>query len=282
MSRTHDGAIDQWLDELARYETVSGFTHAFYELVADYLSGVDAPSEVMRALYRDYLAVEVRYHGALAAQAAGETVDLKVVRAVAEKHEIGMRSMLERVDEPSASGAAEVGRALLAAQCYYHLGLTEQVIDRLERAIGEGAGHPLVQFALGYNRYQLAGQAFTRCDAATGKDEVLDEDRFRMACLSAVSAFQDGLSGDEFDGQLHWWIATALRSAGFGDAADASVRRAAEVIGDAGAWDDGVSFDDDWSGETGEDEGGLGPISDEEIDEANVQFRRGWALSDLD
>jgi len=211
MSQTHDGAIDQWLDELARYETVSGFAHAFYELVADYLSGGDASSEAMRELYRDYLVVEARYHGALAAQVAGETVDLKVVRSAAEKHEIGVLSMLEQVDEAPASGAAEVGRALLAAQCCYHLGLTDRVIDRLELAIGEGVGHPLVQFALGYSRYQLAAEVFTRHDVATDENEVLDEDRFRMACLSAVSAFQGGLSGDDFDGQLHWWIATSCR-----------------------------------------------------------------------
>ncbi len=281
MSRTHDGAIDQWLDELARYETVSGFTYAFYELVAQYLSGVDAPSEAMRSLYRGYLAVEARYHGSLAAQVAGDSVDLKVVRSASEKHEIGMRSMLALVDEAVTFGAAEVGRTLVAAQCCYHLGLTDQVIDRLELAIGEGVGHPLVQFALGYNRYQLAAEVFTRHDATTGEDEVLDEDRFRMACLGAVSAFQDGLSGGEFDGQLHWWIATALRSAGFADAADASVRRAAEMIGDGVGWDDGVSSYG-WSGEIVEGDGDPGPISDQEIEEAIAQFRRGLTLSDLD
>lgn len=278
MSRTHDRTIEQWLDELARYETVSGFSHAFYELLADYLSGADSSSAAMRAMYRDYLAVEARYHGTLAAQVAEETVDLKVVRAAAEKREIGMRSMRARVDEAAASGAAEVGRALIAAQCCYHLGLTDRVIDRLEQAIGEGTGHPLVQFALGYNRYQLAVETFVRRDGATGKDEVLDEDRFRMACLGAVSAFQGGLSGTDFDGQLHWWIATALRSAGFGEAADVSVRRAAEVIGDGAGWDDGALFDD-WSDE---DDEGPGPISVEEIEQAAAQFRRGSNLSDLD
>ncbi len=281
MSQTHDGAIDQWLAELARDETVSGFLHAFYELVADYVSGSDASSESIRALYRDYLSVEARYHGALAAQVAGDAVDLTVVRSVMERHEIGMHSMLAQVDEAQAFGAAEVGRALLAAQCCYHLGMTDRVIEGLELAIGDGVGHPLVQFALGYNRYQMATDVFTRHDAATGEDEVLDEDRFRMACLSAVSAFQDGLSGDDFDGQLHWWIATALRSAGFGDAADASVRRAADVIGDGGGWDDGTLFEA-WVGQLREDEGGPGPISEQEIEEATAQFRRGWALSDLD
>ena len=97
--------------------------------------------------------------------------------------------------------------------------------------MARGADHPLVQFALGYNRFELANQAFTALDPDSGETLVLDEDRYRLACLNAVNAFQQGLTGEAFDGQLHWWIGRVLEAAGFGDAAQASLRQAAETIG---------------------------------------------------
>jgi len=141
-----------------------------------------------------------------------------------------------------------------------------------------------VQFALGYNRYELATQAFTRYSPETGRREVDDEDRFRLACLSAVSAFQDGLSAEVFDGHIHWWIGNVLKAAGFEDAARASFDKAAEILAEADALDlDGdADLGLDWSvpeafGAAEE----TGPITEDEVRQAGLLLRQSFSASDL-
>ncbi len=280
MSEAHQRAIYERIDELSGYETVPAFSQAFYELIADLLSGSDGPSASVRDLYLQYLSIESRYHGALSAAAATRQLTATGLQDATEKRDIGLRSLLEFINGSAVAGTAEVGRALLAAECYYHLGLTDLVVERLERAIAQGADHPLAHFALGYNRYQLANQTFTTEDVEEGDRQVVDEDRFRLACLSAVSAFQEGLADDDFDGQLHWWIGTVLRAAGFSEAADASMRRAAEVLSDSWILDiDDVDADDPWTADDAV--GGFGPITDNEIDEAADFLRGSFQRADL-
>ncbi|HUS80049.1 MAG TPA: hypothetical protein VM283_02200 [Armatimonadota bacterium] len=281
MSRQRDGSIYDRLDQLAEYSTVPEFAHAFYELIADYALGSEGGAPDVGGLFLDYLAVEQRYHGCLSSLTSDDVVSLGDIRDAAEKREIGLRSVLEMLDSQRGSGLAEVARVLLSAECYFHLGLTDRVVERLETAVNRGAGHPLVQFALGYNRFQLANQAFTRFNAETGEHDVVDEDRYRLACLNAVRAFQEGLSGDGFDGQLHWWIGNVLRAAGFTDAAEASMRRAAEMLADPLQWEDGeLAGEDLWGDESGDDEI-FGPITVAEVEEASALLRRSYRLSDL-
>ncbi|MCD6361626.1 MAG: hypothetical protein J7M38_12285 [Armatimonadetes bacterium] len=286
MSAARDRRMFEQLERLALYATVSYFTQDFYALIADCIHRSGAAGTGVADLFVAYLRVEENYHAALAAVSDEDATELADVRHAAEKREIGLRSVLEMINETRASRDAEIARVLLAAECYYHLEITDRVVERLETAVALGADDPLVYFALGYNRFQLATEAFTAYDTESGERRVIDEDRYRVACLNAISAFQDGLTGDEFDGQLHWWIGRVLEAAGFSEAARLSMLKAARMIGDADAWEDIDRFED----EAGVWEKGLldpvydddlGPITASEIAEAAVLLRRPFSPSDL-
>jgi len=214
---------------LGDYETISGFALAYYDTIADYLSGDGRAAEGLRLRLVEFLEAMERYHRALQVFAVEDHVTLGNVRAAAEKRDISLRVLLEQLEVDRTRGDEEIGRLLLMAECYYQLALVDRVVERLEAAVDAGGEHPLALFALGYNRYELATRAFTRYDSPTGQRVVIDEDRYRLACLSAVSALQDGLTGSYFDSQMHWWIGNILAAAGFGEAAAASFRKSDEI-----------------------------------------------------
>lgn len=275
------GEIYDRFDRLAGYETVSSFGLAYYELIADYLDGESRSAQGLRLCFLEFLEALERYHRALEQFVAADEVTLGNVRSATERRDIAMRVLLEQLGAELAAGALELGRLLLSAECYHHLGAVESVVDRLEAALEMGADHPLVLFALGYNRYELAMRAFTRYSTETGQREIADEDRFRLACLTAVSAFQDGLTGGGFDGHLHWWIGSVLSAAGFADAARASFDKAESLLQGLDGWDPEMAGAQP-RGLTERAEAALeGPITDDEVREAGLLLRRSYDASDL-
>ncbi len=286
MSEAEYGDIYVRLDALGQHDTVSSFARAFYELIAEYTLGEGLQAQWLRNRFAEYLDAETRYHRALAGLASEDAAVWGDLRSATEKREIALRALLEQLGRPVLSGAADVGRLLVSAECYYQLGMIEHVVERLECAIEAGAKHGLVYFALGYNRYLLAVQAFTAYSASSGTRQVMDEARFRAACLRAVSAFQEGLSGDEFDGQLHWWIGTVLEATGFSEAAAASHKRANEIMEAAR----GLNTESAQEDELGLDFGGdyeyerqveRKPITEEEVRKAALLLRQSYRASDL-
>lgn len=285
MSFAEQEEIWERLDQLAEHETVSGFALAYYELIADYLAGGGRNARALRLRLLEFLEIMERYHRALQVFTVEDQVTLGNVRSAAEKRDIGLRVLLEQLSVDEARGDAEIGRLLLSAECHYQLGMIEMVVARLEEAVKAGADHPAVLFALGYNRYELATQAFTRYNPDTGTREVDDQDRFRLACLSAVRAFQDGLTGGDFDGQMHWWIGNILRAAGFEDAAQASFAKAAEVFARPSLHAEveineelGLDSREDWEYQKSTI---AGPITEDEVRRAAELLRRSYSASDI-
>jgi len=273
------------LDTLARYDTVSSFAQAFYELIAEYALGEGLQAQWLRNRLAEYLDIEARYHRALAALSSNQATSLGDLRSATEKREIGLQALVEQLGKPALVPPTEGGRLLLSAECYYQLGLTDRVVARLECAIEGGAKHPLIQFALGYNRYLMAVQAFTAYCATSGTRQIIDEARFRAACLRAVGAFQEGLTGEEFDSQLYWWIGTVLEAAGFSEAAAASFEKANEMMGEEEAAQEsgedsrfGLDFGADYEYER-QERGG--PITEDEVQEAARLLQRNYRASDL-
>ncbi len=286
MSWADQEEIYDRLDRLGEHETVSSFALAFYELISDHLAGEGESAQAVRLCFVEFLEVIERYHRALDLFASEQQVTLGNVRSAAEKRDIGLRVLLERLSVDQGRGEVEIGRLLLTAECYYQLAEVERVVERLEAAVRAGADDPLVQFALGYNRFELATQAFTRYDPKSGEREVHDEDRFRLLCLSAVSSFQEGLSGTAFDAQLHWWIGNVLRSAGFEDAADASFAKAKEIMGQPGNIDEPFGPPDDLGLELNRESEydrarSSGPITEDEVRQAAMLLRRSYSASDI-
>jgi len=272
------------LERLSEYETVSSFALAYYELIAEYLAGDSRDAHGLRLRFLEFLETVGRYHRALEVFASEDQVTLGNVRSASEKRDIALTVLLEQLAVDGVGDDAGIGRLLLCAECYYQLALVDRVVDKLEAAVAAGADHPLVQFALGHNRYELATQAFTRYSAETGRREVDDEERFRLACLSAVSAFQDGLSADVFDGHIHWWIGNVLKAAGFEDAARASFDKAAEILAAPGGLelDDDADVGLDWRSQmTFGATADTGPITEQEVQQAGLLLRRSFSASDL-
>ena len=273
------------LDALGDYETVTPFAYAYYGLIGEYLWGEERAAEGLRLRLLEFFEVVGRYHRALAVFTSQDQVTLGNVRSAAEKRDIGLRVLLEQLNVEMTSGNAEVARLLLSAECYYQLALADRVVERLEAAVDAGADDPLVHFALGYNRYELATQAFTYYDAESGERRVDDHDRYRLACLSAVSSFQQGLSGNDFDAHLHWWIGNVLESAGFAEAAEASFRKAKRMmraIEQQAAEHGSLELDLETNRNYEYDSTiASGPITEEEVRQVRMLLRRSYNQTDL-
>lgn len=276
------GEIYEGLERMAGYETISAFSLAYYELIADYLASEGRGAQRLRVCFLEFMEILERYHRALEGLAAADEVTWGNMRSATEKRDIALRVLLEQLGTEVAAGGAEVGRLLLVAECQYQIGAVASVVDRLEAAVEMGADHPLVLFALGYNRYALAMRAFTRYSSVDGQREIADADRFRLACLSAVSAFQDALTGTSFDGHLHWWIGSVLSAAGFADAAQASFDKAESLLGGGGAWGLQEELEIE-PHHLAAPRGAVpeGPITDDEVREAGILLRRSYEASDL-
>jgi len=293
----HEDIYDR-LERLGEYRTVSDFAFAYYGLIADYLSGESREAEGLRLRMLEFLEVLERYHRALEQFTSEDEVTLGNVRSVAEKRDIGLRVLLEQLSVDSADsvdtghtvdsarGETEVGRLLLSAECYYQLALVDRVVERLEAAIVCGADHSLIHFALGYNRYELAIQAFTRYDSLSGQRVVDDDDRYRLACLSAVSAMQDGLTGGSVDASLHWWVGHILSVAGFAEASRKSFAQADEmerlsellVASEEEALALGLDIGGDYEYDLF---GGSHPITEDEVERAGWLLRLTYSESEL-
>ncbi|MEN6547569.1 MAG: hypothetical protein ABFE07_16160 [Armatimonadia bacterium] len=224
-----DQGIRSRLEELEDLDTVTDFCRSFYGLMADLLISLE-PEETVRLALAGLLEVELRYHQQLRQLAERDALSIDDLQAAGERHRIGLESVREfagRLEEPEVLGGAL--RSLVIAECSYHLGRTDEVVEALEQATEIGLEHPLVQFALGYNRYALALET---CTHPTGRDDEVvlhDPAGFQLLCLRAVAALEEGLSGGELDAQLYWWMGAVLTAAGLTEAARDAYDRSASA-----------------------------------------------------
>jgi len=263
-----DQGIRSRLDELDDLETVTDFCRSFYDLMAHLLEAVE-PEETVRLALAGLLEVELRYHQQLYQLAQRQSLSVEDLQAAGERHHIGLESVRDfasRLDEPE--GAGQVLRALVMAECSYHLGRTDEVVEALEQATDLGMEHPLVQFALGYNQYALALET---CTHPTGRDDEVvlhDPEGFQLLCLRAVAALEKGLSGGDLDRQLYWWMGAVLTAAGLTEAARDAYDRSASADGSPD--DLGLFGEAEPSG-----------ITEEEIRMAEELLRGSFAPSDV-
>lgn len=227
---TDDRAIQARLDELDTLETVSPFGRTFYRLIAR-LAALAEEQRGIRIGMAGMFDVELRYHRELQALTDREDVSFGDLQGAGERRRIGLNAVhqyVRQLDGLDAMGQAT--RDLVIAECNYHLRRTAEVVAALERVVRLGVNQPLIQFALGYNRYTLALETCTESAAADGELLMLDPVSFRLQCLRAVSALEDGLQGSELDGQLYWWIGVILEAAGLTEAAQDAYDKAADIL----------------------------------------------------
>lgn len=214
-----DQGICARLDELDTLDTVSSFCRAFYRLMARLLIAIPLVEPVRLAL-AGLIDVELRHHGELKRLAAQEEVSIADLRTAGERRRIGLQTVLDYANRMAPTDVfATVVQQLVAAECNYHLRRTADVIAALERVVELGVDQPLVQFALGYNRYVLALEMYTEPSEHEDEVVVVDPLSFQVQCLQAVSALEEGLYEGEFDIQLYWWMGVILDAAGLTEAA---------------------------------------------------------------
>lgn len=279
------------LDVLAGFRTYPPFSQLFGRLIVarGWEAGDDAKG--LRDACLRFLDLELWYHQTLAHLGERDGVSYEDLRSVADKRRINLTALSEAIEAVPAHGSrASVVRHLLLAEVHYHLRETPTTVTELEAAIAAGGGHPLVHFALGYNRFDQARELFELAQAAGPPDARRLEQEFRRGCLSAADAFRDGLSGQNFDAQLHFWIGQSLAAAGMAEEAEAALQTAAQI--DPSIFDRRPMLDDP-TGEADLEAGAgevserteprddLPPISDEEVRMAAELLKRRWRVEEV-
>jgi tetratricopeptide (TPR) repeat protein len=283
--------LDARLDELATYETYSAFSQLYCRLVVAWSRAAGRDAGSLGEACERLLDIELWYHRTLADLGERDRVSHDDLRSVADKRRINLTGLAERIEALAAgTPRGRIVRHLLLAECHYHLRETKSVLSDLQAAIASGGGHPLVHFALGYNWFDYAREVLTET-APSGPPEPDQADQeFRSACLSAVQAFRDGLTGQTFDAQLHFWIGRALAAAGLLDEAEAALETAVridpEILGhtSTGA-EEGEAPATGPSGSKTEParsaRPSVRPISEDEVREFGESLKQSWKLDDL-
>ena len=224
MPDSSDEQIWLHLEEYGDMPTASLFSRAFYQLMAEYAIH-SADTEASRELLAKFLNREVRYHRRVARFTDAEAVPLEDLQSVAGKRIIALHDLIEQAKVAlSQTAAGEITRQLLLAECYYHIEEPDKAVAHLEIALKDGADDSLIHFALGYNRYRLAVHSLDVITTSTERPHC--DVSFPTACLQAVSAFEDALTGEGSDRQVYQWIGHVLETAGFDEAASHAFEKA--------------------------------------------------------
>jgi tetratricopeptide (TPR) repeat protein len=281
----HDPLVER-LDALAQFRTHTPFSQLFDRLIVAWSGEAGREAGELREACLRYLDAELWYHQTLANLSARDDVSYEDLRSVADKRRIALTALAERLDATRTdTPRANVVKHLMLAEVHYHLRETPTTVAELEAAIAAGGGHPLVHFALGYNRFDQARELFVMTQTASPKDTEKLEREFRDACLSAAEAFRGGLTGQLFDAQLHLWIGRSLAAAGMSEEAEAALKTAAHI--DPSIFSQPPMLDEpegDAEGATDDEESGpesLPDITEEEIALADELLKRRWRVEEV-
>lgn len=262
-------AIWQQLWEYYQISAPSSFSQALCQLIAEYAT-VESDSQRMPQLVTEFLDREVRYHRQVGKLHSNEALTSDDLKSLSGKRNIALQDMIEQAKGATVeTGAGEIARQLLLAECYQQVQEPDKAIAHLEKALADGADEPLIHFVLSYNRFHLALGSFGPMVELTDDSTNDDLLTFQMACLQAVSAFESALTGQAGDSEVYEWIGRVLETAGFEEAAGQAFDKA-----------DDLAYSDRADGEPAAAYRGLegnapstrpgqqmGPITQEEIEE---------------
>ncbi len=267
------------LDELRTSDTMSAFSHAFYELIAARLATAGSGAASVLLAFTDFLAVELNYHRHLSALAARERTLVSDLESLGEKRIVNLQAIAETIAAgPATDRDARGLQHLILAECHYHQRRSAAVISHLRMALDCGIDHYLLHFALGYNIYAFAVEQFAVPSSDGTEVVITDEEAFLRNCLVALSVLETSFSGTDFDTEVCWWMGHIFDSAGMADAA-AEMQTHIAVAEAAGDADREEQLERD--GQAGEAEPPLPRITDEEIAEAGRLLRGSFPLSDV-
>jgi len=261
--------------------TVSPGSRMVYRVIARYAGA--GREDNIADLLTGLLSIELWYHQQLDRTRRRAHPGHGDLQSLADKRRIALELLAEEAKGTCGpTREDEIARHLILAECYYHTYYTEKVVAHLEAALQQRSDEPLVYFALGYNRYVLALEAFLRQAEQPGEWVPVNYMSFQRACLEAATAFEKVLIGSESDVEVYQWIGRVLATAGFQQAAEQAFRQAVQAKYD----ETGESAQQDVSELTGEPAGEellakLPPISEAEIERAKEQLKKSLSILDL-
>ena len=222
-------AIWQQLWEYYQMSAPSSLSQALCQLIAEYAT-VEADSQCMPELVTQFLNREVKYHHLVDKLRTSEALTTDDLKSLAGKRSIALRDIIERATEATIEvDTGEIARQLLLSECYQQVQEPDKVVAHLEKALADGADEPLVYFALGYNRFRLALESFGPLVELGDDSDSNDLLTFQMACLQAVSAFENALTDQASDSEVYEWIGRVLETAGFDEAAGQAFDKADDL-----------------------------------------------------
>jgi len=275
MPEDSNEAIWHLLSQYYQMPAPSPLSQAMCQLIAEYATGDD--THYMPQLLAKFLNRELRYHRQVQEFPNREMLSAADIKSLAGKRGIALRDIIEQTKGAAVeTDSDEIARQLLLAECYQQIQQPDKVVAHLENAIENGAEDPVVYFALGYNRYRLAIESFAKVLQIAGHNSDAQLISFQKACLHAVSAFENALTGHRSDGEVYEWIGRVLKAAGFEDAGDKAFDKADDLAySEATGYDlAGSETSEEWAQQ-------LGPITQEEIDQFAELLKRSRDVAEL-
>ncbi|NOZ23071.1 MAG: hypothetical protein GXP25_18515 [Planctomycetes bacterium] len=209
MANPESKNIHAKLRSLQEFETFSPFCRVFYDLIDKWIAQAEHERFALSEVFVDFLDVELRRHQAIRKLSCSGVITILNLVEIAQELRSDVERIFNRMDR--VEDLSPVSRAvvnLIRAECNYHLGETEKVVNALQRSIAAGCNHPIVFLALGFNLYCRAVKSHTERGQEPDKLLIADPDKFARACAEAVDAFKSGIRGEgsPFDSKLYWWI----------------------------------------------------------------------------
>ncbi len=221
------------LERLSQLPTVSDFVRRYLQVVYEHMENCSPQADKLLTTFEAVVSYELWHHRAMTKLAGSQELQMRYIVPLGVEMRTALLRLTRKVERLSAIAPDEVVvRELLKAHCYYQLGETEEVVKNLEEAIEHGATHPLVFFALGYNRQRLALSEYARWEPMGQRLVVTDAGAFEQTMRQALDAFRNGLSysgREPFDAQLHFWMGIIHEMLGEPDEALAAYQRARAI-----------------------------------------------------
>lgn len=197
---------------LAEYDTLNGFLAQYYATVFDELTCAPQRDAELVEICAEFFDFEVEHQQRLVQAGHEEAVHAAALTAL----DPALAAAVSRIAQRLAEREREPRQVecLLAAECAYYMRQTDEVIRHLRMAVEAGCYKPVIQFSLGYNYFEKAAEIHSAGRATTAVCAGGDADVVVSLCTQAVRSFAEGLSGEEFDGQIYYWIGFVAEALG--------------------------------------------------------------------
>lgn len=221
------------LERLSRLPTAPDFMCRYLQVAYEHMEHCSPQADKLLTAFEAVVSYELWHHRVMTKLASSQELQGSYIVLLGVEMRTALLKLTRRLERLSAFVPDEVVvRELLKAHCYYQLGETEEVVKNLEEAVEHGATHPLVFFALGYNRHRLALSEYARWEPIGQRLVVTDASSFDRTLRQALDAFRSGLSysgREPFDAQLHFWMGIIHEMLGEPEEALAAYQRAREI-----------------------------------------------------